>query len=286
MSPDSIGAVRQSVIAGDWYPASSVGLRRMIEEYLAQVPQFDLPGRVLALVSPHAGYRFSGATAAFAFAQVRGAAFERVVLLGPLHRPIWGSRIGSFMVPGEEAFHTPLGEVPIDRDFIDQLGQRVDLTPVRGDKEHSLEIEIPFLQVTLGEFALAPIMLGEHISDRGASARIRTLVDALVEFSDERTLMVASTDLSHLNNYADVVRIDRELAALIDALDVDGVTRALQAGQMHACGATGLVTVLRAAQKLGAHTARVLSYTTSGDVSGDKRPGAYTVGYLAAAVYG
>ena len=240
---------------------------------------------MLALVSPHAGYAYSGATAARAYAQVRGADFRRVILLGPLHRLIPGSRLGPFMTPMEDAYHTPLGDVPLDRAFITELGRRVTLTPVHGDEEHSLEIELPFLQVALGQFTFVPIMLGEHISEPGASARLEALAAALAELSDERTLLVASTDLSHMDNYADVVRTDRRLVDLVGAFDVDGLAKALAAGDVHACGATGLVAVFKAAQRHGARGAQVLSYTSSGDVTGNKRPGMYTVGYLAAAVY-
>jgi hypothetical protein len=207
------------------------------------------------------------------------------VLLGPLHRPIWGSRLGAFMVPSEDAYRTPLGDVPVDRSFIGALSERVSLTPVRMDEEHSLEIQLPFLQVSLGEFSLVPIMLGEHVGDPGAAGRLVALAAALAELVDEETLLVASTDLSHLDNYADVVRTDQKLVDLVAAFDVDALTRSLQTEQVHACGATGLVAAFRACQKLGATGARVLIYAASGDVTGDKRPGVYTVGYLAAAVH-
>ncbi len=286
MSPTSDSTVRPSAIAGRWYPDSAPILRRTIEDYLDAVQPVTLPGPVLALVSPHAGYAYSGATAAHAYAQVRGAAFRRVILLGPLHRPIRGSRLGAFMVPQEAAYRTPLGDVPLDRAFIEALGQRIPLTPVWQDEEHALEIELPFLQTVLDHFTLVPIMLGEHIGDPGARARVATLAAALAELSDNETLLVASTDLSHLDNYADVVRTDRQLVEWVAAFDVDGLAAALAAEQVQACGATGLVAVLEVARLRGAVGVRVLAHTTSGDVTGHKRPGTYTVGYLAAAAYG
>jgi len=284
-------AVRPSAIAGAWYPGSPPVLRRTIEEYLDPVRPVALPGRLLGLVSPHAGYAYSGPTAAHAYAQLRSVPpetprFRRVVLLGPLHRPVLGGRLGAFMVPVEDAYRTPLGDVPLDRTFINALGQRTSLTPVRMDEEHSLEIQLPFLQMTLGEFSLVPIMLGQHISDPRAVAQADALAEALAELAGAGTLLVASTDLSHLDNYADVVRTDRRLVDLVAAFDVDGLAEALEEEEVQACGATGLIVVLRACQKLGATGARVLSYAASGDVTGDKRPGVYTVGYLAAAVYG
>jgi AmmeMemoRadiSam system protein B len=285
MSSTSDSTIRPSAIAGQWYPGSAPALRRTVEEFLAAAPPVALPGPVIALVSPHAGYAYSGPTAGHAFAQVRGAAFRRVILLGPLHRPIWGSRLGAFMVPQEAAYRTPLGDVPLDRAFIAALGRRVLLTPVQRDEEHSLEIELPFLQAALAAFTLVPIMLGEHIGDPGARARVTGLATALTELCDDGTLLVASTDLSHLDNYADVVRTDRRLAELLVAFAVDGLAAALATAQAQACGATGLVAVLEAAQKRGARGVQVLAQTTSGDVTGKKQPGVYTVGYLAAAAY-
>ncbi len=277
--------VRSSAIAGTWYPGSAQALRRTVEGYLAAVKPAPMPGPVLALVSPHAGYVYSGGTAAHAYIQVRGANFQRVILLGPLHRPIWGSRLGAFMVPSERAYWTPLGEVPIDRVFITALDKRLTLTPVHGDEEHSLEIELPFLQVALGQFSLVPIMLGEHISEPGALARLEVLAQALADLADDETLLVASTDLSHMDNYTDVVNTDRRLVEMVDAFDLAGLAETLQSGETQACGATGLMTVLKAAGQRGARGARVLAYASSGDVTGNKQPGVYTVGYLAAAAY-
>lgn len=285
MNRSSSLAVRESAIAGTWYPGAASALRRTVEGYLDNVTPPALPGPVLALVSPHAGYAYSGQVAAHAFAQVRGKGYGRVVLLGPLHRPIPGSRLGAFMAPTEDAFHTPLGDVLLDRPFLVALGERVPITPVHGDQEHALEIELPFLQVALGEFRLAPIMLGEHVADPGAQARQEQFAAALAELWDEDTLIVVSTDLTHAHSYAEVVATDRGLVDRVAAFDVAGLNEALRAGSVQACGATGLVAAFRACQRLAARGAQVLAYASSGDVTGNKRPGVYTVGYLAAAVY-
>jgi AmmeMemoRadiSam system protein B len=277
--------VRVASHAGTWYPGTAEALRQTIETSLAQVQPLTLPGRVLALVSPHPGYRFGSRIAANAYAQVRNKPFRRVVLLGPLHRPIWGIRLGPFMVPAERSYQTPMGDVPVDRDFVERLAQRLPLTNVRRDKEHALELQVPFLQVTLETFTLVPIMLGEHVGDPGALERLEALSTSLAELAGDDTLFVSTTDLSHLHNDADVRRIDQRTAAFVNAFDIDGLARAFALEDVYACGATALVAVLKAAQKRGATGARVLAYATSGDVSGDKRPGTYTVGYMAAAAY-
>jgi len=144
---------------------------------------------------------------------------------------------------------------------------------------------LPFLQVALDRFRLVPIMLGEHISHPAAAGRATRLSEALAELVDEETLLVCSTDLSHMDNYADVIRTDRRLVDLLNAFDLDGVRAALQSEQVQACGATGLFVLAETCERLGARGAKVLQYTSSGDVTGDKRPGAYTVGYLAAVIH-
>lgn len=283
--------VRPSAIAGHWYPGNPATLRRDIERYLDAAPPRHSAGRIFGLIAPHAGYAYSGPTAGRAFAQLRYAAarsagFSRVVLLGPLHRPIWGARLAPFMAPRESAYRTPLGDAPIDRDFLKALGERVPLAPVEGDEEHSLEIELPFLQVALGAFTLAPIMLGEHIGDPGAAERAGQLAAALAGLIDERTLLVASTDLSHMEDYDAVIRTDKRLVDLVAAFDVDGAAAALVSGAAQACGAVGVVIALAACRALGARGAEALQYTSSGDVTGDRRPGVYTVGYMAAVIHG
>lgn len=281
--------IRPSAIAGRWYPGNARTLRRDIEGYFAATANAAVPGRIVGLVAPHAGYAYSGPTAARAFAQVQGAGFSRVVLLGPLHRPLWSGPVGPYMMAVESAYSTPLGLVQLDVAFAEQLGRRVALTRVQGDEEHSLEIELPFLQVALRDFKLVPIMFGEHIGSAKAIERVillaQTLAELIGDSSEERTLLVCSTDLSHMENYGDVVTTDRRLVDLVSAFDVDGLRIALKAESVQACGAVGLLTVMEACRRLGATGVQILQYTNSGEVTGDKRPGAYTVGYLAAAIY-
>jgi AmmeMemoRadiSam system protein B len=277
--------IRPSAIAGTWYPGNPVALRRAIKQALDQSEPAALPGRLVALVSPHAGFAYSGSIAARAYAQARGGGFRRVVLLGPLHRPMWGHRMGPIMAPSEAAFATPLGPVPIDREAVDALSQRLSIVPVRGDDEHALEIQLPFLQVALGDFSLVPLLLSLDIADGHALPLLDSLAKELAGLADNQTLLVASTDLSHLHNDAEVARIDQRLAGLVGAFDVDGLALALQREEVNACGGSGLVAVLKAARAIGATGAVVLARATSGDITGDKRPGQYSVGYLAAAVY-
>jgi Memo-like protein len=177
MVPPQAQTIRRSVIAGSWYPGTESGLARAVDGYLAGVDQPPVSGQLLGLISPHAGYAYSGQTAAYAYHQLQGWQIDTVVLLGPSHRA-W---VGDYAVSAEDAYETPLGLVPLDHDLIAALRNRIALQPVRRDAEHSLEIQLPFLQRQLGEFRLVPIMMNAEepsawprrcgISRRGPSAR-------------------------------------------------------------------------------------------------------------------
>ena len=280
--------VRPSAIAGQWYPAESVELRQMVTR-LIDAAEVALPTdeEVVGLIAPHAGYLYSGPVAAYAYRTIRGQSFERVVMLGPLHRPIMIGHLAPAMVSGEDAYETPLGIVPVDQDFRQALAAHAPLGPIRADVEHSLEIQLPFLQATIGQFSFVPLLLAEPLEDANSLARTRALgkaIAATVTKLGGSTLLVASSDLSHLPDYQMVRRQDERLARLVTDYDLDGLAQALATGQVYACGGAAVVATMVAAQALGATRALPLRYATSGDITGDKRPGTYTVGYLAAAM--
>jgi len=277
------GGIRQSVIAGDWYPGQPDVLRRTLKGYLADAEKVELEGELKALISPHAGYAYSGPTAAYAYKQLEnGHAFDTVAVLSPLHQ----AYLGRFAVTKASHYETPLGLVEVDAELVEALGKEVTLNRAGFDGEHSLEIQLPFLQQVLGTFTLLPVMLGEPLtSDRGLTA-CRELSAALAKLMrDRKALIVASTDLSHLYDYDDVVRHDRVMVELVERFDIEGLARALIEGRCHACGGAPVVTTLLTAQALGANRATVLHYTNSSDVTGNRRPGSYIVGYMAAAIY-
>jgi AmmeMemoRadiSam system protein B len=275
-------STRRSVIAGNWYPGTEKSLTRAVDEYLAQVDQPLVTGELLGLISPHAGYAYSGQTAAYAYHQLQGRQVDSVVLLGPSHRA-W---VGEYATSVEKAYETPLGPVPLDQVFVGDLGERVSLRRVQGDAEHSLEIQLPFLQRQLGEFRLVPIMMSADdpaVAQRLAAA----LVEVIGQRADEgkRTLLVASSDLHHIENYDEVVRRDQPVVDAVEAYDLERLTSLLMAPGCSVCGRIPILAVLHAARGLGADAVRVLHHTNSGDVTGQRRAGQYTVGYMAAAVY-
>ena len=179
----SSGTIRRSVIAGTWYPGTKQSLVRAVDGYLAQAGRAPgtgepVPGELLALISPHAGYAYSGQTSAHAYHQLQGREVKTVVLLGPSHRA-W---VGDYATNDVDAYETPLGLVPLDRGFISALDERVSLPRLRRDEEHSLEIQLPFLQRQLGDFQLVPILM--NAEDSAATQR---LAKALAEVVQQRS---------------------------------------------------------------------------------------------------
>jgi hypothetical protein len=282
MRPPQSSSTRRSVIAGSWYPGTEQGLAREVDGYLAGVDQPPVPGHLLGLISPHAGYAYSGQTAAYAYRQLQDRRVDTVVLLGPSHRA-W---VGDYAVSAEDAYETPLGLVPLDRDLIAALQGRVSLHPVRRDAEHSLEIQLPFLQRQLGQFRLVPIMMNAD-EPSAAGQLAAALAETIQEQPQgvERILLVASSDLHHIENYDEVVHRDRQVVEAIAAYDLEALTPLLMAPACSVCGRMPILTVLHAARVLGADAVQVLHHTNSGDVTGQRARGQYTVGYMAAAIY-
>ncbi len=282
MTTSSSETVRPSVIAGSWYPGTEKSLARAVDDYLVNVDQELLAGELLGLISPHAGYIYSGQAAAYAYHQLRGRQFDTVVLLGPSHSA-W---VGEYAVSEEDAYATPLGLVPLDHAFAAALAKRLPLHEVRRDTEHSLEIQLPFLQRQLDEFALVPVLM--NADDPGAARRLATALAEVVRQragEGRRTLLVASSDLHHIPDYEQVVRRDQAVVEAVDAYDLEALTRRLMDPVSSVCGRIPILVVLQAGRQLGANAARVLHYTNSGEVTGQRRSGQYTVGYMAAAVY-
>ncbi len=282
MTTPNLQTVRRSVIAGSWYPGSEKSLARAVDDYLAGVDQPPVAGELLGLISPHAGYVYSGQTAAYAYRQLQGRKVDTVVLMGPSHRA-W---VGDYAVNVEDAYETPLGLVPLDQEFIAALAEQLPLRRIQHDAEHSLEIQLPFLQRQLANFRLVPIQIGAD--DPATAQRLAAaLVNTIRQRSQEgrRFLLVASSDLHHIENYDEVVRRDRAVIEAIAAYDLEALTALLMSPRCSVCGRMPILTVLHAARALGADAVKVLHHTNSGDVTGQKWPGQYTVGYMAAAVY-
>ncbi len=277
--------VRTSPIAGTWYPGSPNELAKTVDALLARVEPTSISHDLMGLISPHAGIAYSGQTAAYAYHQLQDKKFDLIVLLGPSHF----EDFGPCAISAKKFYSTPLGEIRLDDDFIADLAEKITLTRVENDHEHSLEIQLPFLQRVLGNFSIVPIMMSLPFYLIGSSARetCEKLAAALADLTPSRkVLLLASSDLSHLYDYHAVQKNDARFAELIEAFDIPELARYMaEARVCRACGDAPVVTLLLAAKKLGADRARVLFRTNSGDVTGNRAPGQYTVGYMAAGVY-
>jgi AmmeMemoRadiSam system protein B len=235
-----------------------------------------LEGQILGLVSPHAGYTYSGDVAAHAYKLVQGKIYDVVTIVAPNHRI---QNYDPYLVADYRAYATPLGEVPVAESLLEELDDRLGLSRVRRDEEHSLEIQLPFLQVALaGKFQLLPLMLNDH-SRRSCLALGEALGDLL---RDQNSLLIASTDLSHFYDAETASRLDSAVTDRIEAFDPQGLLEVLDTGKGQACGGGPTAAVLIAARALGADQAELLKYATSGDVTGDYHR---VVGYAAAALY-
>lgn len=274
VAADEPPTVRPPAVSGAFYPADSKELAGMIDRLLQAAPAHPVSGQLVGVVVPHAGYQYSGAVAAAAFRQLQGKTFRTVILVGPSHR----QRFGGFAVLHRGAMATPLGDVPIDEDMVLRLVERSDAFRIDWAvhaQEHSLEVELPFLQRALGEFRVVPILAG---SDNPSDA-VR-LADALLPLLTDETLIVVSVDLSHYHPYDAAMALDRRAIDAVASGDADGFVELLRAGQTEVDAPVPLLALMRIAKRLGA-TVRELAYRNSGDVTGDRRR---VVGYVAMAM--
>jgi len=271
---------RPSPIAGRWYPGDSGQLASSVDGYIAAAHLPEINGEVIAIMAPHAGHVYSGPVAGYAFGAVRGMQPELVAIVSPMHQPYSQPLLTS----AHQAYQTPLGSIIIDQGAVTELDQQLEaelgfgLTPVRNDAEHSLEIELPFLQRVLSsKFRLLPVMV------RDQTARVGEVLGKSLArvLADQAALLVASTDLSHFYHQEQAIKLDMEMLHQVEAFDPLGVLQAEEEGKGFACGRNALAAVLWAAREMGANTVQILKHATSGDVTGDYSG---VVGYAAAVI--
>ena len=268
--------VREPVVAGTFYPGSESELAAEVDGYLDAAQPTELPGEVAGVIAPHAGYVYSGGVAAEAYAHLRGLSFDTVVVVAPSHRVAFRGA----SVYGGDAYETPLGRVPVDETLasaIRSAGEAFSYRPGAHSAEHSLEVQVPFLQRTLDGFTIVPIVMGDQ-----SESSVRALAGAVARAVGEtasRVLLVASTDLSHYHDQATANALDRIIVDRVAGFDPEGLLADLAAGRCEACGGGPMAVVMMAARHLGADSSTVVRYATSGDVSGDM---SQVVGYLSA----
>jgi AmmeMemoRadiSam system protein B len=269
--------IRPSILAGTWYPGQPDRLRAQIRGFLKEAPDPDASGGELrALIVPHAGYAYSGGVAAYAYKWLLRQPFRQVVIVAPSHRHAFRGA----SIDRKTGHETPLGVVPADlvlSEALRRLSPVFSYVPAGHAQEHSLEIQIPFLQETLRDFSLVAIIQGSQ-DEETAEEISRALARGL---RDKKVLLVASTDLSHFHAYAQARSLDKRVLDRVAAFDEAGLMQDLRSDRVEACGGGILVTVMKTARRLGADRAQVLHYANSGDVTGDRSG---VVGYLAAAL--
>jgi AmmeMemoRadiSam system protein B len=272
--------IRPSPIAGSWYPRQPEALTWELDQYLDQARVKPPRGTIWGVVVPHAGYYYSGQVAAYAFKCLHGLRPEVVAVISPFHH----GHHAPLLTTAYEAYKTPLGLIEVDIQAVNELDRalrehlKYGLTPLHHDMEHSLEIELPFLQHVLGPFRLLPVMIQDQ---RLAVAKAlgQALATTLQGCS---TLFVASSDLSHFYPQKAACRLDAELLRRLEAFDPQGVMEAEIEGVGFACGRAAIAAVLWAARQLGANRVRILRHATSGEVTGDLDS---VVGYGAALIW-
>lgn len=261
---------RPPAVAGAFYPAEAQRLRADLRSYLREVTTGPAASPPKAIIAPHAGYRYSGPVAAFAYARLvpLREVVTRVILLGPSHFVAFDG----LAVPGADisGFATPLGEVPLDRPVLDDLLSSFPFVVARDDAhapEHALEVHLPFLQETLASFTLVPLVVGDASPDQTATVLKRL-------WGGPETLFVISSDLSHYHDYDTARHLDRRTADKIVSLDFAHLT------SRDACGCRPLQGLLALARK-GGLTPELLDLRNSGDTAG---PRDRVVGYAAIAL--
>jgi MEMO1 family protein len=275
--------IRHAAWEDQFYPGNKTALSRMIDEYLAGAPDLG-PGKdIIGFAVPHAGYVYSGPTAAAAYRQVSGRAYNTVIVIAPSH----AERISGISVYDGDYYETVFGQVAIDKELAVRLTQKdktiylsEDGHRTSGDRaEHALEVQLPFLQKTLAHgWQLVPMVFHDYSYEN-----CRLLGEAIAEcVQDKNVLIVASSDLYHGYSYSECLETDDRTLKSVESMDVEEFCRGVDNQSYQACGAGPIAALLVAGSRLGASRAKVIARTTSGDVTGVKH--GWIVGYASVMV--
>lgn len=269
--------IRQSVIAGSWYPGNPRILKEDIDKFFQNVTDQEVDGQIIGLIVPHAGYVYSGQTAANSYNLIKGKKFDTVIIVGPSHR----THFHGVSAYDRGGFETPLGVVPIDislaKRIMSQSGM-ISYIPAAHLQEHSIEIQLPFLQIALGEFSFVPLIMGDQTQQT-----CQILADSICAVvGDRNILIIGSSDLSHFHSYDKALKLDHLALSHIAKMDGQGLLKALENDMCEACGGGPMIVTMIVSQKLGANVSRLLKYANSGDVTGDRKS---VVGYASAVLY-
>jgi AmmeMemoRadiSam system protein B len=273
--------VRKPAQAGRFYPDNPVDLCQMVQDFVDKARVDAAVEHPIGLVAPHAGYSFSGFTAAHAYKQLQGKHYETVIVIAPSH---YAAFPGASIFDGD-CYETPLGTIPLDLDMLEKLRKRKDLftcNPAAHREEHSLEVHLPFLQMVLDEMKLVPILISDQ-SYENCKAVAKSILEMLGDFRKQKTIIVASSDLYHGGSYEKCKEHDALLANALEEFDAEKFLGGVQEAAYMACGHGPIATTMLISRGLGAKKARILYRTNSYDAYPVND--SYVVGYLAAAFY-
>jgi len=268
--------IRESIAAGSFYPGDPDTLRRQINKFLDNTELSKIED-IKSIVCPHAGYIYSGQVAAYSYRQISGKKFESIFIIAPSH-----SEYFDFVsIFNGDAYRTPLGLAYVDKERSKILADKcscIELSQHGHRDEHSLEVQLPFLQVLFDDIKIVPIVIGQQNSQN-----IKELGNTIGNlFKNDNILIIASTDLSHYYNYNTAVSLDRKTENLINNFDPENLMLEFLRNNVEMCGGGPVISAMIASKILGANSSKVLNYKNSGDVTGDRTA---VVGYLSAVFY-
>lgn len=269
---------REPSYAGQFYAADKEELIKEMSWYMQHAELPPSAGETLAVIVPHAAHYFSGPIAAYSYKLLAEAKPEVVIVLAPSHK---SSFLGASYID-EGTYNTPLGAVPIDEAITKTIMRRPNFFFIKEphEIEHSLEVQIPFLQLILGDnFTLVPLIVGST-EDRTVRKLGESLAD-IIQSENRRVGLVISTDLSHYHPYDEAMAIDAKFIETLQTMDEEKLREMVESREAEACGIGPILAGLLTCKKLGGDNVQILQYATSGDTSGDKDR---VVGYMAAAI--
>lgn len=268
-------SIREPAVAGMFYPSSPVKLKEDIKRFLETTKTDDIFNGLTGLVVPHAGYLYSGKTAAYAYNTIKEQ-YNTVILLAPSHREYFPG----ISIYSGEGYRTPLGIVPVNKLIREKIvfSAHNIFAGIDGHRnEHAIEVQLPFLQEVLGDFTIVPIVIGDQ-----RKSFLDELAYKLSGAVDENTIIVASSDLSHYFPKEEANKLDEKIEKNLERFDYEGLMKDLETSKCEACGGGAIVAMMKTADLLQKKKCKVLARTNSGDVSGDYSE---VVGYLSAVVY-
>lgn len=267
-------APREPTAAGLFYPELKIVLEREVDEFLLRAKSNRVKGTIRGLIAPHAGYPYSGLTAAAGYRLLKGASYDAVVVVGPSHREYFS---GISLYPGS-SYKTPLGELPIHDELRNALADchpSIKFSEEGHRHEHSIEVHVPFLQRALGKTSFVPVVMGDQNKET-----CMVLAQAIASACNGRNvLLVASSDLSHYHPYKEATELDRKVIDVVERFLPEDLLRLLEEEEVEACGGGPMAVVMLASRQLGANKSKALAYCNSGDVTGEKDA---VVGYCSA----